>query len=112
MKWLMATLLALGGVLCCLNFYLSFLRCLVHRMSGKSSESYRHVSGIPLLGSLLVAVSLFKFWQPSWLLAAAIGLILVDTGGLHWFLGTIVYDAISNKAGRQADAAGKPPPQR
>ncbi len=72
MKWIMTVLLALGGIVCCVNFYLSFLRYPVHRMLGKKKEEYRWISDIPVFGSLFVAISLFRFWQPPWLLATAI----------------------------------------
>lgn len=97
MKWLMAALLALGGFLCCLNFYLSFLRYPVHRMMGGKKEDYRHASGIPAVGSLFVAISLFEFWHPSWLFALAIVLISIDTGGLHWFVGIMLFRVIEER---------------
>lgn len=53
MKWIMTALLVLGGLLCGLNFYLSFLRYPVHRMMGKKKEEYRGVSGIPVLDPCL-----------------------------------------------------------
>lgn len=65
--------LALGS----LNFYLSFKRTL---------RNGRHVSGFPLLGTLLVlpAATLGFSNVP----AALAGLLatLIDTGGLFWFL--------------------------
>jgi hypothetical protein len=66
-------------------------------MGGKR-ENFRWDSGIPIFGSLLVAISLFKFWQTPWLLALAIVLILVDTGGLHWFAGTLLYYEVLKKS--------------
>jgi hypothetical protein len=100
MKWLMMFLLGTGGLLCCLNFYLSFLKYPVHRMLGGKKEDYRWDSGIPVFGSLFVALSLFWFWQPPWLLTLAIVLILVDTGGLHWFAGTLLYYEVLKKGNR------------
>jgi hypothetical protein len=97
MKWMMTALLVLGGLLCCLNFYLSFLRYPVHRMMGRKKEDYRGASGIPVFGSLLVAISLLSFWQSPWLLTTAIGLILIDTGGLHWFAGTMLWYEVLKK---------------
>jgi len=100
MKWIMTALLGIGGLVCCLNLYLSFLRYPVHRMMGKKKEDYRWSSGIPVFGSLFVAISLFKFWQPPWLLATAIVLILIDTGGLHWCAGVILWHGVLKKGNR------------
>ncbi len=79
------TLLAFGGALCCLNFYLSFLRSPLHRLRGRSRENYQWVSGIPVFGSLFTAVALFGLNEITWARWLAIVLILIDSGGLHYF---------------------------
>ncbi|MHC4718493.1 MAG: hypothetical protein ACYS5V_16095 [Planctomycetota bacterium] len=109
MDWIMAALLGLGGLVCCLNFYLSFLRYRVHRMRGGAQESYRWVSGLPVVGSLFVAISLIEFRRPAWLLAIAIVLILIDTGGLHWFAGSMFYYGVLRKGDRPTTDATGPP---
>jgi Na+/melibiose symporter-like transporter len=108
MKWIMTALLVLGSLLCCLNFYLSFLRYPVHRIMGKKKEEYQWISGFPVFGSLFVAISLFKFWQPPWLLATAIILILIDTGGLHWFAGTMLWYEVLKKGNRPTTGSTVP----
>jgi len=90
-------LLILGGFICCLNFYLSFLRYALYRMLGGVKGSYKWTSGFPLIGSLLVAISLLTYRQNTWILAAAIILIAIDTGGIHWFIGTVLYRSIFKK---------------
>src|SRR5690242_11486886 len=87
----------LGALLCITNFYLSFLRYPLHRMRGLPRESYRWSSGIPLVGSLLVAVSLLGLHTLRGMLAAAILLIAVDTGGIHWFVGMMIYQLFYGK---------------
>ncbi|MHC4344741.1 MAG: hypothetical protein ACYSUP_08665 [Planctomycetota bacterium] len=66
-------------------------------MMGRQKKEYRRVSGIPVFGSLFVGISLLKFWQSPWLLALGILLILIDSGGLHWFFGTILYHEVLKK---------------
>ena len=101
----MAALFGLGGIVCCLNFYLSFLRYPVYRLTGGKPEEYRWISGFPLIGSLFVAVSLFRFWDTPWLLATAIILILIDTGGIHWYAGMMFWYEVLKK-GNPPDKPG------
>jgi uncharacterized membrane protein len=86
-----------GGFFCLLNFYLSFLRYPLHKLKGGSRDSYRWVSGIPLVGSLSVAVSLLVLHEVRWMLASGIVLIFMDTGGIHWFTGTMLARWVSGK---------------
>lgn len=78
-------LFALGAWLSSVNFYLSFIRYPVHRFCGHSRETFQFVSGIPLFGSLFVLLSFGCSYHPAWFNALRIGLIVIDTGGLHWF---------------------------
>jgi hypothetical protein len=89
--------LVLGAVLCLTNFYLSFLRYPVHRLRGLPRASYRWESGIPLFGSLLVALSLLGLHSLSGILPAAIVLMVIDTGGIHWFAGVMIYQFVHEK---------------
>ena len=75
-------LFVVGGLLCALNFYLSVLRYPLHRLFG---WPYRWVSGFPVFGSLFVAASLCLLSLPAWLFWLAVVLLVLDTGGLHWF---------------------------
>jgi len=87
--------LGLGGFICVLNFFLSFLRHRLYRMRGREAE-YRCVSGFPFLGTCLVVYSLF-FALPLWAKITGIVVALLDTGGPHWFASSLVYQA--KKAG-------------
>ena len=82
-----------GGFVCLINFYLSWLSYPLHRLRGLSPESFRSHSGFPLIGSILVVVSLVGLHSESTVVPIAIGLIAIDTGGIHWFLGAQVYHA-------------------
>lgn len=89
--------LLVGGLVSALNFYLSFCRFALHRLRGGSREAYRWKSGIPLLGSLLVALSLVGFYDAPWIVGIALMLIAIDTGGIHWFAGALVYQGCLRK---------------
>lgn len=69
-----------------LNFYLSFLRRLVYWQKKGSLDGFKHVSGIPMLGSLFVIIGTVLGF--GFALCAALGLLAVafDTGGSVWFL--------------------------
>lgn len=97
MKLIATTLLISGGFICCLNFYLSFLRYPLHRWAGKKKDEYRWSSGVPLLGSLFVLLSLLARWQTPWISIVSILLILIDTGGIHWFAATMIYQTFFKK---------------
>jgi len=63
-------------------------------------ETYKWVSGIPLFGSFLVALSLLHLYTLPGLLPLAAGIILADTGGIHWVIGTMIYYSLyGNKNG-------------
>ena|ERR1017187_327152 len=88
---------ALGAWVCLLNFYLSFVRYPVHRWRGLSKESYHWVSGLPLVGSLFVAFSLLRLHPLPALLPIGLALIAADTGGIHWFIGSMIYQSFHAK---------------
>jgi hypothetical protein len=69
-----------------LNFYLSFVRGLRYRRATGSLDAYRHVSGLPMVGTVAVVVGTLLGFGSA--LCAALGLLAVgiDTGGSVWFL--------------------------
>lgn len=83
--------MGLGFVVCALpvaglNFHLSFVRPALYRGRRGSMYGYRHVSGFPLFGNLLVVIGGvigFGDWR-----TAGVGLLALtlDTGGYPWFL--------------------------
>jgi hypothetical protein len=89
--------LLVGGLVSALNFYLSFCRYALHRLRGGSRESYRWMSGFPLVGSLLVALSIVRFYDAPWILGIALVLIAIDTGGIHWAAGVLIYQIYLRK---------------
>lgn len=78
--------LVIALVVACVNFYLSFIRGWFHRRRTGSLDGYRFVSGIPMIGTLLVLIgSVLGFGSVA---CAALGLLAtaLDTGGSVWFL--------------------------
>jgi hypothetical protein len=73
--------LLIGG----LNLYLSFRPALHERRTG-SRDGYRHVSGVPMVGTLLTAAGVTLGFGA--LAPAVMGLVavVIDTGGFPWFL--------------------------
>lgn len=76
----------LGTPICLLNFYLSFVRYPLGRALGYPPESIRNISGIPLLGSALVGLSLIGLSANPYTNWLDIVVIVMDTGGIHWFV--------------------------
>lgn len=87
-------LFALFGYFCLINFYLSFLRYPIYIWRGHPKESYRFISGIPILGSLVVYFLLRHMDMPPVMQYVAIGLIAIDTGGIHWAVVSLIYHSL------------------
>jgi hypothetical protein len=79
---------AIGAFVCCLNFYLSFLRYPLHRLLGRECK---WVSGFPGVGSVMVVGSLVELHESPVLFWAGVTIALLDTGGLHWFAGIMLW---------------------
>jgi len=86
--WFLASMVfsGLALLLGSFNFFLFFIRPLVHRMRGGKVEDYQFVSGLPVIGNLfaLLAVAL----ELGNVGVAIVGIVtaIIDTGGLPWFL--------------------------
>jgi hypothetical protein len=84
---------AAGCVFGLLNFHLSWLRPLLHRLRSDGTD-LRHISGVPLLGNIAVIGLLFA--PPSVALStAAVVQIALDTGGLQHFVGPVWKEIVS-----------------
>lgn len=95
----------LGGFVCLLNFYLSFLRYPLFRLRGGRQEDWKWISGFPLVGSLFLAVAWFGWLRELdsvTLDVLAWTLVVLDTGGIHWFILCVSIDAISSHKGEDA----------
>ena len=89
---------AFGCLVCISNFYLSFLRYPLFRLRGGSHDDYQWSSGAPMIGSLFVAVFVFSVAGNPWLFWFGILCAILDTGGLHWFVGIMLYLSIRGDA--------------
>ena len=89
MQILAYCLFGVGVFVSLLNFYLSCIRPAICRLRHRQ---YRFVSGFPLVGSLLLVGSYFLYPAGHVLRRLALVVALFDTGGIHWFCITMVYD--------------------
>jgi hypothetical protein len=95
---LLSVLAVVGLVLSLINFYLSFIRRLLFNALGKATQ-YKWASGIPLIGSLLLWVSSVGYYLQGKTILSCISIAasLLDTGGIHWFIGSMLYHALKKK---------------
>jgi hypothetical protein len=92
-------LFGLGAVICLSNVYTSFLRYPLLRLMGRPAETIQFVSGIPLFGSLFVALALLALWSELVWRWIGLALIILDTGGIHWFAATMLVMWLRDKRG-------------
>ncbi|MEK6702304.1 MAG: hypothetical protein AABZ53_08575 [Planctomycetota bacterium] len=81
-------LFAFGAFVTLTNVYLSFIRYPIHLARGGTRETYRWVSGVPIVGSLFLWISMGLLASTGLKWLAGI-LSIFDTGGIHWFIGTM-----------------------
>lgn len=93
-------LCGLGAFITTINFYLSFLRFPLHLLRGGTRASYRWTSAIPLVGSmsLWIGAALIHRSSPV-LMWLAIAVSVLDTGGLHWFVASMIYHHFRDHSG-------------
>jgi hypothetical protein len=83
-------LFGFGALISVLNFCLSFLRRPLLIARGRSPAEIRFVSGIPLLG-MLVLVGLALAPASLALSWASLLLVLADTGNIGWFVVAMIW---------------------
>ncbi len=91
--------LVLGAAISLLNFYLSFVRVPLLRVCGRSP---RFVSGIPHCGSMLLVVSAALLWPARLSALSALALAALDTGGIHWFFGVLLWQTLAARIRHRA----------
>ena len=83
--------LALGALVCLLNFYISFIRMPLLTALGRSP---RRVSGFPLFGSVMLVTAAVLSWEKRALALTLLAIAALDTGGIHWFLGSLFWRSL------------------
>jgi hypothetical protein len=79
-------LMAAATAIALLNFHLSFIRPVLYSRRHGSLNGYRHVSGFPLLGTILVCLGALGGFGA--IGSALVGMVayILDTGSLAWFV--------------------------
>ncbi|WP_230774081.1 hypothetical protein [Roseiconus lacunae] len=80
-----------------MNFYWTFLRYPIHRLRGGTGDDYRWISAAPLVGSVLVVVTLPFLDTPSWVWWFGVACAAADTGGIHWFVVTMAWMTLAGR---------------
>ena len=92
----------LGSMISLVNFYLSFLRYPIYRLCGGRKDDYQYASGIPGFGSAFVLMGMALLFHVRWILISGLIIALLDTGGLHWFIGVMIFYALFKKRSKAA----------
>ena len=78
-------LIAAAGLIAVLNFYLSLIRRSLWQRRHRPGEEYRHVSGLPVLGTMLQVAGCAVGFGSLSVGLGGLAAALLDTGGLPWF---------------------------
>jgi hypothetical protein len=73
-------------IVAALNFYLSFIRPRVFSSRHGSMDGYRHVSGFPMIGTLLLTIGALLGFGAIGSALFGVAAFALDTGGSAWFL--------------------------
>jgi hypothetical protein len=79
-------LAVVGLLVAFFNAYLSLGRGLLHRWRHGSMVGYRHISGLPGIGTFLVTAAVILGFGSKYTAIAGLVALMIDTGGLPWFL--------------------------
>lgn len=86
-------LIALASMATAINLHLSFLRPALYAMlHGKSMKGYKHASGIPLVGSILVSIAVLVAWGKLSVAATSLLILFADTGSVVWLFAALARD--------------------
>ena len=85
--------LAVAALLAIVNAYLSWIRPLIFRLRTGSCEGLRFVSGIPMVGSVLVTLGVASAPGSRLVAVSTLLLLALDTGGAPWAAIALCRDA-------------------
>ena len=69
-----------------MNQWFSYGRPLLHLVRGRDMGTYRHSSGLPMVGTLLTVLAALVGFGALWTAALGLFVLAIDTGGSPWFL--------------------------
>lgn len=78
--------MAVGAFVAAINFYLSFIRFPLYVARHRSKEGYRFVSGIPMIGSVLIISGAISAFGSVDIALVGVAAFVLDTGGSGWFI--------------------------
>lgn len=86
-------LISFAAGIAVLNLYLAFVRPFLYsRRNANSLGCYRHVSGVPLVGSVLTTIAVLWAWGDLSVAVASLLILMIDTGGVVWLLASLRRD--------------------
>jgi hypothetical protein len=100
--WLAGLVFIFGGLICVVNFWI-FLNWIFPSLRMNPEEPYRHVSAIPIVGSLLVYFMLRTLGSIPAVMLIGVVLIAIDAGGIHWGLLGLPYVGYQHWRKRRAE---------
>lgn len=78
-------LVGIAGLIAFFNLYLLYLHPWRYRRRQGTDEGYRFVSGLPIVGNLLVVSGCLTAFGSGWVAGCGIAVALADPDGLAWF---------------------------
>ena len=82
---------AYGCYVSLINFYFKFLHCPTVCFLGRKADDSKSSSLIPIIGSLLITVSIYSVAGMPWLFWGGVVCAILDTGGVHWLAAMILF---------------------
>lgn len=79
-------LMIAAAIFAALNFYLSFIRPQLFSLRCGSMDGYLHVSGFPIIGTILLIIGAIVGFGAIGSSHIGMGAYVLDTGGPAWFV--------------------------
>lgn len=105
----LAMLFVPGALVAAINFFSSFLRYPLHRLRGRTPGTFRFVSGLPAIGTILIGLAVLLAWGDVRGVVIAAVLCVLDTAGLPWFLISMIHASIRERLSSGLSSNSTPP---